>query len=291
MTVRIATAAVLALFAATPVTPAATPLLPPLQQQMEQAWSSYVTATEQRIRTELASGPAAFLGLDFDRTRAEDRQQLLRGQTVIRELPQAQLNGKDIDVPDAMVHHWRGAVLLRGMKVEDAVRRLETEAPRADGQDILASSILERRGNTLRVALKVQRIRFIRVVYNTEHAVTFERHRSGRASSRSSAVKIAELVQPGTSSEAEVAGGRDRGFLWRWHSYWRYEQVPEGVIAECESVSLSRSVPWGVGFMVGRLIDGTARQSMERALTGLRTQLGAGVNDRKGLTLTPAGSR
>ena len=274
MTARIATAAVLALLAATPVTPAAAPL-PPLQQKMEQAWSSYVTATEQRIRTELTSGPSVFLGLDFDRTRAEHRQQLLRGQTVIRELPQAKLNGKDIGVPDAMVHHWRGAVLIKGMTVEDVVRRLQTEAPRADGQDILASSILERRGHTLRVALKVQRIRFIRVVYNTEHAVMFERHGSGRASSRSSAVKIAELVQPGTPSEAEVAAGRDRGFLWRWHAYWRYEQVPEGVIAECESVSLSRSVPWGVGFMVGRLIDGTARQSMERALTGVRAQLGA----------------
>ena len=140
MTARIATAVVLALLAATPVTPAATPLLPPLQQKMEQAWSSYVTATEQRIRAELTSGPAVFLGLDFDRARAEHRQELLRGQTVIRELPQAKLNGKDIDVPDAMVHHWRGAVLLKGLKVEDVVRRLETEAPRADGQDILASS-------------------------------------------------------------------------------------------------------------------------------------------------------
>jgi hypothetical protein len=282
MTARIATAVVLALLAATPVTPAAAPSLPPLPQKMEQAWSSYVTATEQRIRAELTSGPAVFLGLDFDRARAEHRQELLRGQTVIRELPQAKLNGKDIDVPDAMVHHWRGAVLLKGLKVEDVVRRLETEAPRADGQDILASSILERRGNTLRVALKVQRIRFIRVVYNTEHAVMFERHGSGRASSRSSAVKIAELAQPGTPSEAEVAAGQDRGFLWRWHSYWRYEQVPEGVIAECESVSLSRPVPWGFGFMVDRLIDSTARQSMERALTGVRAQLGASANDRKG---------
>jgi hypothetical protein len=274
MTARLPAVALLALVATGSATPAAAPSLPPLDRRVEQAWSAYVTATEQRIRTEINAGQTSFLGLDFDRMRAEQRQQLIRGDTVVRELPKAKSNGRDIDVPDAMVHHWRGAVLLKGMKLDDVVRRLETEAPRADGQDVLASSILERRGNQLRVALKVQRIRFIRVVYNTEHAVAFERHGAARASSRSSAVKIAELADPGTRAEAELAAGEDRGFLWRWHSYWRYEQVPEGVIAECESVSLSRSAPWGTGFLVGRLIDSTARQSMDRALLGVRAQLG-----------------
>lgn len=246
--------------------------LPPLGRPTEQAWAVYVGATEQRIRSEIGSRQG-FLGLDVDRNRIEDRRRLSAGESVISELPRARSNGREIDVPDAMVHHWRGAVLLHGMKLDDVLRRLETEPPRADGQDVLASSILERRGNTLRVAIKVQRVRFVRVVYNTEHSVAFDRHGPARASSRSTALKIAELAEPGTPSEAEVGAGRDRGFLWRWHSYWRYEQVADGVIAECESVSLSRPVPWGLGFMVGRLIDGTARQSMERALVGLRAQL------------------
>jgi hypothetical protein len=86
------------------------------------------------------------------------------------------------------------------------------------------------------------------------------------------------LRRAGLSADA---GGRGAP-AERWHSYWRYEQVPEGVIAECESVSLSRPVPWGFGFMVDRLIDSTARQSMERALTAVRAQLGASANDRKG---------
>jgi len=34
--------------------------------------------------------------------------------------------------------------------------------------------------------------------------------------------------------------GDDRGFLWRLNAYWRYEQVAGGVIAECESITLSR---------------------------------------------------
>ena len=248
------------------------PALPPLDGKAERAWSAYAGSTERRIHREIQAG-VPFLGLDFDRSAAEVRRQLLRGETVVREMPAATENDRRLEVPDAMVHHWRGAVLLRGAKLDDVVRRLKAEPPRADNQDVLASSILEQRGDEMRVAIKVQRIRFVRVVYNTEHAVAFTRHTATRASSRSMATKIAELTEPGTRSEREVGSGEDRGFLRRWHSYWRYEQVAEGVIAECESVSLSRPVPWGLGFMVGRLIDSTARQSMERALAGVRAHL------------------
>ena len=254
------------------VTPrAATTPLPPIDRKVEQAWLAYVGAADQRIRTEMTSG-RAFLGLDLGPSRVADRRDVLQGAIVVREVPPATLNGRTLEVPDAMVHHWRGAILLPGARLDSLIKRLKIEAPRPDNQDVLASSILEHRGDTVRVAIKVQRIRFVRVVYNTEHTVAFERHDAARASTRITATKIAEVADPGTPSEREVAAGHDRGFLWRWHSYWRYEQTAEGVIAECESISLSRPVPWGLGFMVGRLIDSTARQSMERALVGVRGQ-------------------
>lgn len=257
------------------VTPrAATIPLPPIDRKVEQAWLAYLGAAEQRIRTEVTSG-RAFLGLDLGPSRAADRHDVLQGAIVVREVPPATLNGRALEVPDALVHHWRGAILLPGAKLDDLIKRLKMEAPRPDNQDVLASSILEQRGDTVRVAIKVQRIRFVRVVYNTEHTVAFERHNAARASTRIAATKIAEVADPGTPSEREVGAGHDRGFLWRWHSYWRYEQTPEGVIAECESISLSRPVPWGLGFMVGRLIDSTARQSMERALVGVKGQFAA----------------
>jgi hypothetical protein len=44
------------------------------------------------------------------------------------------------------------------------------------------------------------------------------------------------------------------------------------VIAECESLSLSRDVPMLVDYIIGRVIDGTARESMERTLSALRTR-------------------
>ena len=43
-----------------------------------------------------------------------------------------------------------------------------------------------------------------------------------------------------------------------------------GVVAECESISLSRDVPFGLGAIAGPIIRSTARESMTRTLESLR---------------------
>jgi hypothetical protein len=57
------------------------------------------------------------------------------------------------------------------------------------------------------------------------------------------------------------------------NSYWRYEQTDGGVIVECESISLSRSIPSLLEFMVRPIIDRVARESMERTLSSLRERI------------------
>jgi hypothetical protein len=49
--------------------------------------------------------------------------------------------------------------------------------------------------------------------------------------------------------------------------------VSGGVIIECESISLSRTVPAVVRFVVGPLIDSTAKESMTRTLNAVRVVL------------------
>ena len=76
--------------------------------------------------------------------------------------------------------------------------------------------------------------------------------------------KIAELADAGTPREREKAPGEDHGFLWRLNAYWRFEQVGTGVLIECESVSLSRSVPLLVRPLVGPIANRIAREAMIR---------------------------
>ena len=136
--------------------------------------------------------------------------------------------------------------------------------------DVLQSTILERSPSQMRVALRLQRSRIVTVVFNTEHTVTFARLGPDRAISASVATKIAELENPGTPRERELSASDDRGFLWKLNAYWRYQQAGSGVLAECESVSLSRSVPLVLRYLAGPIIESTARESMERTLAAVK---------------------
>ena len=162
------------------------------------------------------------------------------------------------------------------------VTQLQTgTSPRQE--DVLQSRVLERGPDRMKVYLKLQRKKFVTVVYNTEHLVTFARHGGTRATSTSTATKIAEVADPDTPEERELPIGDDRGFLWRLNAYWRYEQTDGGVIAECESISLSRDVPAVVRYLVGPLVERTAKESMARTLLTLRTRFARSTS--------PAGGR
>ena len=101
----------------------------------------------------------------------------------------------------------------------------------------------------------------------------FQRSSPDKAWSRSFTTKIAELINPDTEDEQEKTEGNDHGFLWRLNSYWRYQQVDGGVIVECESMTLSRSIPAVLKLLVNPLIKKVAKESMERTLDSMRTRL------------------
>jgi hypothetical protein len=251
-----------------------------LKPESVAAWTVYVNATEQRIAAEIGRGDR-FLSTDLEPDAAARRRALASGRVLVDEVETRGGDGDGIDVPSAMLHHWRGAVFIPGASLDRMLDELGTGAPGAKQEDVLDSKVLSRTPDATRIFLRVQRKKFVTVVYNTEHLVRFERHGATRASSRSTATRIAEVENANTAGERELVPGQDRGFLWRWNAYWRYEQVAGGVIAECESVSLSRGIPSVFRFLVGPLIRSTAEESMERTLVTFR--------DRFGGTSRPAG--
>jgi hypothetical protein len=110
----------------------------------------------------------------------------------------------------------------------------------------------------------------VTVHYNTEHTVIYRDNGPGRASSRSFTTKIAEIDNAGTPTEKEEPVGNDSGFMWRLNSYWRFREHDGGVIVECESVSLSRQIPYGLGWLVADYVESIPRESLNSALTSTR---------------------
>jgi hypothetical protein len=240
---------------------------PRLTREAAVEWDRYVAATERRRAAELTPG-GWFLLLDLRPRAPEERRALFAGEVVIRSMELRDAAGEIIEVPGARVHHWRGAIFIPGATVDRVVNRLKQSPP--PQQDVLRAKVLARGADTMTVALRLRRTKIMTVVYDTEHHVTFETHGQARASSATRATRIVELADPGEPAERELAPGEDHGFLWRLNAYWRYEQVAGGVIAECESISLSRDVPFGLATIAGPIISSTARDAMQTALEAVK---------------------
>jgi hypothetical protein len=246
-----------------------------LQPESEAGWRAYVAATERRIATEL-SARGIFLAVDFTPAAAADRQAVLSGDVVIREVATVDAaTGGSIDVPSALVHHWRGDVFLPHVTLDDVLAKVESGALLSAPDDVLKAAVTDRGPGWMKVYLRLQRKKIVTVVYDTNHDVTFTRVSPTRATSRSVATKIAEVEDAGSATERALPAGDDHGYLWKLNAYWRYEQVPGGVIVECESISLSRTVPALVRYFVGPLIESTARESMDRTLRAVRANVAA----------------
>ncbi len=235
------------------------------------AWRAYEKQVDARYDAAASAGDS-FFGLDREPHARGWRTDVLHGQPLLFKI-------ETPGVSDGKIHHWIGAIFVPGMSVQAVVDRIQQNAGHESEhyEDVLASRLLERSGDRLRIFMKLRRTNLITVTYNTEHAVEYKRMSGTRATARSVATKIAELANAGTPEERERSADDDNGFLWRLNAYWRYEAVPGGVIVECESVSLSRAVPLLVRPVANPIVDRVARESLNRTLTGLRTLLVAKV--------------
>lgn len=241
------------------------------------AWDAYVAAVERRTDAELARNGGPFLVLETLRPPevSSARAALARGEVYVHHM--APPPGTRDDAPDALLHHWLGAVLVPGATVDEVLAFVQAYDHHARYYgDVMASKTLARDGDRFRIFLKLQRSRFgVSAHYNTEHDVVYRRHDASRASSRSTATRIVELDRAGTPQEREKAPDADRDYLWRLNSYWRFLQTRDGVLVECESVSLSRDIPFGLGFIVGPFVRSVPRDSLDRTLKDMRAGIAA----------------
>jgi putative flippase GtrA len=235
------------------------------------AWSDYVRHTEARIARELATpGRQSPLG----DPAGQWRRRAMAGELVLFEGDTRGPDGDPIAIPGGLVHHWAGAVFVRRVTLDALLAELQHPTHRGWlPDDVLAMRVRGQSPDQLRVSMLIERKSVIDVTYDTEHLVSYVRHDATHASSRSVSTRISEVEHAGTTAERRLSAEEDHGFLWRLNAYWRYEQVDGGVLVTCESLSLSRHVPYVIRLVAAPLIDRVARESLSRTLGALRTGL------------------
>jgi hypothetical protein len=250
----------------------ANPGLPKLAASTLAAFDRYVRLTNDRNEAELKRGTNL---LWFDALpEAERKETFLRlrnGQAQIRQLHTLE-DGKQIDCPAGLIHHWVGAIFIPGVKLDQVLAILEDYDHQSTyyAPDVERSKIETRDGDHFVVFLRFRRHKVITVVLDTEHEVHYFLDAPGHAHSRSSAMRIAEVENAGKSDEREKPPGDDGGFLWRMETWWRMEEGDGGVYVQSEVVSLTRDIPTGLGWMIGPFVTSIPKETLLFTLEATR---------------------
>jgi hypothetical protein len=224
------------------------------------AFNTYLHVVETRLsgqhRAQSGFLPPVGAGRDVN-------ARLRNGELIVEKLTAVDLNGEG-----AMVHDWRGAAFVKGATGEDFERLMKdfNAYPQRFGPQVVRARVLTGHGDDLRVVMRVRQKHVITVVMDTTYDIEFARLDAQHGWSDARSTQIDEVDGAGTKSERALSGAEEHGFLWRLNTYWSYEERDGGLYMQIESVSLTRAVPHGLGWVVGPFVESVPRESLELTL-------------------------
>lgn len=227
-------------------------------------FDSYITKTEARLEQEHSSAQT-FLA-------SEDEARLRRGDPVIEEVTPA--GGEAL--PGALLHDWRGTAFVPGATAADFERIMKDFGayPQRYAPQVVRARVLARDGDHFQVLMRVRQQHVITVVMDTTYAVTFARLDAEHGYSISRSTRIDEIDSPGTRNEHALSPHDNHGFLWRMNTYWSYAEQNGGLVIQVESVTLTRSIPTGLGWAIGPFVESVPRDSLQFTLRATCKALG-----------------
>jgi len=242
-----------------------------LKQKTTDAFNRYVAVTEARMSAELKPD-GMFLYPDRPAARPgeemRDAYNRLRHGEILVVRQETQLDGKDVEVPDGMVHHWVGMIFIPGANLAQVLAVAKDYDHRAElyKPEIIAAHIIAHQGDDFKIFMRLYQKRFTTVAFNTEYAVHWGRVDEKKLYSHSISTRVAQVENPDKPDGAEIPEGHGNGYLWRLNTYWRFEEKDGGVYVQCEALSLTRDIPYGLAWLIKPLVTKIPKQSLDRAL-------------------------
>ena len=235
------------------------------------AFNSYVGGIESRLGQQHRSADAFLASGDL---APQSTAGLRGGELIVEEVTPS----GGTALPGALLHHWRGTVFAPRATVADFERLMKdfNNYPKNFSPQVVQARVISRRGDDLQTLMRVRQKHVITVVMDTAYDVSFGRldERHGYSISRST--RISEIDSAGTGAERELSASESHGFLWQLNTYWSYEERDGGLYMQIETVSLTRSIPRGLGWVVQPFVESVPRESLEFTLrstcNGLRDE-------------------
>jgi hypothetical protein len=242
-----------------------------LTPQLQKGFDRYIQLTEERQAREL--NPQHFL---YGNPTAEQRTKLRNGELLI--LRQKTLDqGKEIVVPGGLLQDWAGLLFIPHATIPQVRAILQDYAAYKQfyKPEVIESKLLGHKGNEFDIFLRLYKLQFVTVVLNGNYHVAFGDLDAKHMYVNSRSTHMGQVKNPSKPDAGEFPAGHDDGFLWALNSYWRFEQADGGVYAQLEAVSLSRDLPFGLGWLKG-FLQKFPVESMQNTLKGTKLAVESG---------------
>jgi hypothetical protein len=222
------------------------------------AFDAYAAAVESRLVRQHQGATSILATTDDSRLR--------NGELVIEHVSEPSANSTN--PPGAILHHWRGTAFARGANAADflILMRGFDSYPQYFSPEVVAAHTISQKGGHIQASMRIRQRHVITVVMDSAYDVAFTPVDAKHGYSISRSTRIQEVASPGTPQEHALSSSEEHGFLYRLNTYWSYEERDGGLYLQVEAVSLSRSIPTGLGWAVGPYVESIPRESLEFTL-------------------------
>jgi len=242
-----------------------------LKPETAAAFDRYIAATETQMDDAMHADRFLIVDRLPEPERRQAYEQLQRGEPFVEEL-QTRKNDDPIPVPGGLIHHWAGVMFIPKATLAKTAGVLNDYAhqPEIYKPDVRVAKLLEQHGDTSKIFEQFYSKSIVTVVLNVYFDVVQIPMGNTRSRSVSRATRIVEVENFGTPNERERTDGKDHGYMWRLNSYWRIEEKDGGVYVQNETISLSRTVPALLAWIINPLTKSIPRELLIRLLDDTR---------------------
>lgn len=257
-----------------------------------EAFLRYTQATEAEF-LEQVNSDRPFLRLDDAEAgglsaddRREAREELADGEVYTKKLRHIRDDaGEEIKAKNGIIHHWYAVVLVPGATLQQTLDLVQAYDNHKNvyNPEVEDAYIVDRNGNEFDIFYRWRKKKVITVVLATEHHVEYFPLPDGlRTYSVSKSTAVRQVDNAGKDDEVEQPPDEGRGFMWRVNSYWRFIEKEDGTYIECESVSLSRDIPFALRPLISPFVNGVPEELLKATLENTRRELVDRANAQQG---------
>jgi hypothetical protein len=243
-----------------------------LKPQTVEVFDTYIREAEAAMKqTMRADGPFLWSDQNAERTKQ------VRGGKVVAQFWAGSGPGK---APNGLIHDWIGALLIPRTTVKNTLALIQDYDNHKNiyKPEVIGSRLVSHEDGDFQIYLRLLKKKIITVVLDTDHEVHYRAVDESRWVCRSYTTRIAEVEDAGSPKEKILPPDTGYGFLWRLYSYWRFQERDGGVYVECRAISLTRDVPFGLGWAIEPIIQKLPRESLIKTLEATRQALQDGAS-------------